>query len=192
MTARDWAAVIGASFGAFLAILDIQITNASAREIQGSLGLDLSEGGWISTAYLIAEITVIPLTAFLSKVFGMRRYMLFNCAFFVIASMLCGFAWDLKSMIFFRALQGMSGGTLISHGLSNFTFIYASPEEKFGYGYFWANGNLSSYPRTFCWWGLTDNYGWRFNFFINLIPWNYHLLDDALWPPPNQNQFFST
>src|ERR1700730_7395774 len=106
MTWFDWLAVLGAALGAFMAILDIQITNASIREIQGALGLDFSESGWISTAYLIAEIIVIPLTAFFSKVFGMRRYMLFNCAFFVIASMLCGLSWNLHSMIVFRVLQG--------------------------------------------------------------------------------------
>src|ERR1700733_10723148 len=94
MTWPDWAAVLGAALGAFMAILDVQITNASLREIQGTLGLDFSEGGWISTSYLIAEIAVIPLTAYFSKVFGMRSYMLFNCAFFIVASMLCGLSWN--------------------------------------------------------------------------------------------------
>ena len=70
MSTKDWFAVMGAPLGAFMAILDIQITNASVREIQGALGLDFSESGWISTAYLIAEIIIIPLTAFFSKVFG--------------------------------------------------------------------------------------------------------------------------
>src|SRR4051812_18820983 len=110
MTLQDWAAVVGMALGAFMAILDIQITNASLREIQGALGLDFAEGGWISTAYLIAEIIVIPLTGFLSKVFGMRRYVLVNCVIFVIASLLCGVSWNLSSMIAFRILQGLSGG----------------------------------------------------------------------------------
>src|ERR1700733_9737730 len=83
---RRWLAVMGASLGAFIAILDIQITNASLREIAGALGLDLAESGWISTAYLIAETIMIPLTGYLSEVFGMRRFVIWNCALFIVAS----------------------------------------------------------------------------------------------------------
>ena len=90
MSFADWLAVLGASLGAFMAILDIQITNASIREIQGALGLDFAESGWVSTAYLIAEIIIIPLTAFFSKVFGMKRYLLYNCFFFILSSLFCG------------------------------------------------------------------------------------------------------
>src|SRR3954468_20201635 len=102
MTWREWAAVLGAALGAFMAILDIQITNASLREIQGSLGLDMTEAGWISTAYLVAEIIIIPLTGFFSEVFGTRRYIIVNTSLFAIASVLCGLSWDLNSMVCFR------------------------------------------------------------------------------------------
>ncbi|MBE7197931.1 MAG: EmrB/QacA family drug resistance transporter, partial [Parafilimonas terrae] len=77
-TARDWLAVFGAILGAFTAILDIQITNASLSDIQGALGASTEEGSWISTAYLMAEIIVIPLTGWLSSVIGMRRYLAVN------------------------------------------------------------------------------------------------------------------
>jgi len=113
VTFRQWAAVVGVALGAFMAILDIQIINASLREIQGALNLDLNEGGWISTAYLIAEIIVIPLTAFFSEAIGSRLYILINTVLFIIASACCGCAWNLQSMILFRVLQGLSGGTLI-------------------------------------------------------------------------------
>ena len=80
---RNWIAVLGAALGAFMAVLDIQITNASLADIQGALGASLDEGSWISTGYLIAEIVVIPLTGWLSQVFGLRRYLLTNCALFL-------------------------------------------------------------------------------------------------------------
>lgn len=79
---KSWIAVIGAMLGAFMAVLDIQITNASLKEIQAALGATLEEGSWISTAYLVAEIVVIPLTGWLSRVFSTRWYLVVNAALF--------------------------------------------------------------------------------------------------------------
>ncbi|HTA17187.1 MAG TPA: MFS transporter, partial [bacterium] len=90
VSVRQWIAVIGAVLGAFMALLDISITNASLQNIQGGLSATLDEGAWISTAYLVAEIVVIPMTGWLSQVFGLRRYLVWNAAIFVAASMLCG------------------------------------------------------------------------------------------------------
>ncbi len=72
---RDWLAVMAAILGAFTAILDIQITNSSLSDIEGALGASSDEGSWISTAYLMAEIIVIPLTGWLASVIGLRRYL---------------------------------------------------------------------------------------------------------------------
>src|ERR1700757_4169677 len=80
---RDWLAVLGAILGAFTAILDIQITNSSLSDIQGALGASPEEGSWISTAYLMAEIIVIPLTGWLGSIFGLRRYLAVNTALFI-------------------------------------------------------------------------------------------------------------
>jgi len=110
---KGWLAVIGSAVGAFMAVLDIQITSSSMQNIQGALGASLDEGSWISTAYLIAEIVTIPLTGWLSQVFGVKRYVVVNAVLFVIFSMCCGLAHDLNTMIIFRALQGFTGGTLI-------------------------------------------------------------------------------
>src|SRR5215467_4432515 len=80
---RNWLAVLGGVLGAFMAVLNIQVVNASLADIQGALGASLDEGSWISTAYLIAEIIVIPVTAWLSQVFGVKRYLLTSVALFV-------------------------------------------------------------------------------------------------------------
>ena len=110
---KTWIAVAGALMGAFLAVLNIQITNASLPYIEGGIGTGGVYGTWVSTAYLIGEIIVIPLTDFLSRVFSLRRYLLVNTALFFVFSVLCGQASSLSEMIIFRALQGFAGGVLI-------------------------------------------------------------------------------
>src|ERR1044071_4934763 len=93
--ARTWIAVLAGMLGAFMAILDIQITNSSLRDILGSLSATQEEGSWISTAYLCAEIVIIPLTALLTQVFGLRGYIMGTTTLFLIFSTLCGTAWNL-------------------------------------------------------------------------------------------------
>src|SRR4051794_19080437 len=112
-SARDWIAVFGSILGAFMAVLDIQITNASLEHIQGGLAASVDEGTWISTAYLVAEIVTIPLTGYFGGVFGVRRYIVVNACLFVMFSMLCGIASSLPEMILFRAGQGFTGGVMI-------------------------------------------------------------------------------
>src|SRR5438067_5898549 len=97
--ARTWIAVAAGMLGAFMAVLDIQITNSSLKDILGTLSATQEEGSWISTAYLCAEIVVIPLTALMVRVFGMRAYITGTTALFLVCSTLCGSAWNLQSMI---------------------------------------------------------------------------------------------
>ena len=113
MSFRKWVAVYGAIIGAFMAVLDIQITNSSIREITGGLGGTIEDGSWISTSYLVAEIVVIPLSGWLTQVFSLRRYLLGTAGLFLFFSICCGLSWDMHSLIAFRALQGLTGGALI-------------------------------------------------------------------------------
>ncbi len=187
MTFASWCAVIGGALGAFMAILDIQVTNASIRDISGALNLSLSESGWISTSYLIAEIIVIPLTAFLSQVFGLKRYMLWNCVLFLFASILCGLSWNLPTMVFCRALQGLSGGTLIPLYFQIILTMMPEKQKPLGLTIFGLTVTLAPTlgPSLGGW--LTDEYGWRSIFFINVIPGilmmlalNYGLISEKL------------
>src|SRR5712671_5087776 len=111
--AKTWIAVIGATLGAFMAVLNIQIVNASLADIQGAIGAGIDDGGWISTSYLIAEIVVIPLSGWLAQVFSVRIYLLTNAVLFLLLSIACAFAQDLPQMIVLRAVQGFTGGVLI-------------------------------------------------------------------------------
>src|SRR5258708_30091219 len=89
---RHWLAVLGGVLGAFMAVLNIQVVNASLADILGALGASLDEGSWISTAYLIAEIIVIPLTGWLAQVFGLKRYLLANVLLFLAFMIAFAFA----------------------------------------------------------------------------------------------------
>ena len=86
VSAKTWLAVIGATLGAFMAVLNIQIVNASLADIQGAIGAGIDDGGWISTSYLIAEIVVIPLSGWLAQVFSVRIYLLVNAILFLASN----------------------------------------------------------------------------------------------------------
>src|SRR5882762_161578 len=103
---KIWLAVAGATLGAFMAVINIQIVNSSLSDIQGAIGAGIDDGGWISTSYLITEIIVIPLSGWLASVFSMRIYLLANTALFLAFSVGCAFAQDLGQMIVLRAFQG--------------------------------------------------------------------------------------
>lgn len=106
---KDWVGVMATLLGAFMAVLDIQVTNASLKDITGALSATIDEGSWISTGYLVAEIIVIPMTGWLAQVFSVRRYLLVNATLFLIFSIACAFAVNLPMMVLFRVGQGFTG-----------------------------------------------------------------------------------
>jgi MFS transporter, DHA2 family, multidrug resistance protein len=109
----DWIAVAAGSLGALMATLDISITNSALPQIQGSIGATGTEGTWISTGYLMSEIVMIPLTAWLTRVFGLRKFLLVNAVLFSGFSMMCGLSHTLAQMIIGRIGQGFAGGAMI-------------------------------------------------------------------------------
>src|SRR6201991_574653 len=99
--------------GFFMATLDIQIVASSLRDIGGGLSASQDELSWVQTSYLIAEIIVIPMSGWLTRVFSTRWLFSASAFGFTVTSMLCGLAWDINSMIVFRALQGALGAAMI-------------------------------------------------------------------------------
>lgn len=170
VTLRNWIGVIGALVGGFMAVLDIQVTNASLKDITGALGATLDEGSWISTSYLVTEIVVIPLCGWLAVVFSTRRYLLTTASLFLIFSTLCGFAWNLPSMIVFRALQGFTGGALIPMAFSTILIMLPPAKQAVGFALFGVTATFAPAigPTVGGW--LTENFGWQWIFFINLPP----------------------
>src|SRR5690606_894558 len=100
-------------FGMFMAILDIQIVSASLAEIQAGLGASSDEISWVQTAYLIAEVIMIPVSGFLGRLLSTRVLFTFSAAGFTLASMLCATATNIEQMIVYRAIQGFIGGGMI-------------------------------------------------------------------------------
>lgn len=185
---KTWIGVFGTVLGAFMAVLDIQITNSSLKDIQAALGATLEEGSWISTSYLVAEIIVIPLTGWLSQVFSVRRYLLVNASLFVCFSIACAFAWNLPSMIVARAFQGFTGGILIPMAFTVLLTTLPPSKQPIGMALFGITATFApSIGPTFGGW-LTENFSWHYVFYINLIPGL--LLIAAVWyaidPKPMQ------
>lgn len=167
---RTWIGVVASMLGAFMAVLDIQITNSSLQDIQASLGATLEEGSWISTAYLVAEIVVIPLTGWLSRVFSLKRYLLVNTALFIFFSVCCAWSWDLNSMIVFRALQGFTGGVLIPTAMTVVLTTLPPSKQAIGLAAFAITAVFApSIGPTFGGW-LTENFSWHYSFYINVVP----------------------
>ena len=162
---KTWIGVIGAMLGAFMAVLDIQITNSSLQEIQAALGATLEEGSWISTAYLVAEIVVIPISGWLSQVFSVRRYLLVNVVLFIFFSICCAQSTSLGMMIAFRACQGFTGGVLIPMALTIVLTFLPQSKQPVGMALFAITATFApSIGPTIGGW-LTDNLGWEYNFY---------------------------
>jgi MFS transporter, DHA2 family, multidrug resistance protein len=167
---RDWLAVAAAILGAFTAILDIQITNSSLADIQGALGASPEEGSWISTAYLMAEIIVIPLTGWLGSIFGLRRYLAVNTALFIGFSIACALSSSLTEMILFRAGQGFTGGVLIPTAITIVRTRLPKSQQGVGIALFGLTATFAPAigPTVGGW--LTDNLSWHYIFYLNLLP----------------------
>ena len=165
-----WIAVLAAMIGSFMAILNIQITNASLLNIEGGIGTGVDNGSWISTSYLIGEIVVIPLTDYLSRVFSFRRYMLASATLFAIFSVACAFTHDLPSMIAMRGLQGFAGGVLIPMAFTLVLTKLPKPQQPVGLAIFALSVTFAPAIGPTIGGYLTENYGWQTIFFVNVVP----------------------
>jgi len=170
VSGRTWIAVAAGMLGAFMAVLDIQITNSSLRDILGALNATQEEGSWISTAYLVAEIIVIPLTALLTRTFGMRGYMMGTTALFLVFSTLCGAAWNLQSMILFRMMQGFTGGALIPMAMTLVMAKLPPSKRAVGMAIFGLTATLAPSMGPTLGGYLSELYGWPSIFYINWVP----------------------
>src|ERR1051326_7382831 len=167
---KTWIMVMAGLLGAFMAVLNIQITNASLLDIEGGIGTGVDNGAWISTAYLIGEIIVIPLTDYLSQVFSFRRFLLTNAVLFLIFSVACAFAENLGQMIVLRGIQGFTGGVLIPMAFTLILTRLSAAQRPAGMALFAITATFApAIGPTIGGW-LTENYGWETIFFINLVP----------------------
>lgn len=166
--AEKWILVITAISCAILELLDTTIVNVSLREISGNVGATTTEIAWVVTAYAISNVIIIPLTSMLSDFFGRRNYFTGSVIIFTVSSLMCGLSDNLWMLVFWRFVQGLGGGGLLSTGQS--IIIGAFPPEKisvanaiFGMGLIMGptfGPTLGGY--------ITDNFSWHWIFFVNI------------------------
>lgn len=169
-TAQRVLAFASMCVGMFVALLDIQIVTASLRDIGGGLSAGADETVWVQTSYLIAEIIVIPLSGWLSRVFSTRWLFSISAAGFTLTSLLCGAAWNIQSMIAFRALQGFLGGSMIPLVFTTAFIFFDGRQRVIAAATIGAIASLAPTvgPAVGGW--ITDHYSWQWLFFINLVP----------------------
>jgi len=170
VSTKTWVAVLGATLGAFMAVLNIQIVNASLADIQGAIGAGIDDGGWISTSYLIAEIVVIPLSGWLAQVFSVRIYLLTNAVLFLALSAACALAQDLPQMIALRAVQGFTGGVLIPMAFTLIITLLPKAKQPIGLALFALSATFAPAIGPTIGGYLTENWGWQYIFYVNLVP----------------------
>jgi len=156
--------------GMFVALLDIQIVASSLQDIGGGLSAAQDQISWVQTAYLIAEIIMIPLSGWLSRVFSTRWLFAASALGFTIASMLCGLSWSIGSMIVFRALQGLLGASMIPTVFTSSFHYFQGPRRVYAAA---VVGTIASIAPTLGpviggW--ITDALNWHWLFYVNLVP----------------------
>lgn len=193
----EWIGFTAMIFGVFMAVLDIQIVASSLEQIQAGLSATRDEIGWVQTAYLIAEVVIIPLSGWLGRALSTRYLFVLACGGFTLMSFCCVLAWDLSSMVVFRALQGLFGGAMIP---SIFAVIYTlfpprlQPAITILVGLVvtvapTAGPVLGGY--------LTEAVSWKALFLINLLPgllvclgtWLFLRIDEPEWDLLNRIDF---
>src|ERR1700721_155657 len=165
---NPWLIAITVTLATFMELLDTAIANVSLPHIAGGLATSYDESTWVLTSYLVPNAVVLPLSAWLSRVFGRKNYYMACVALFSISSLLCGLAPSLGLLIFFRILQGIGGGGLapVEQAILVDTFPPAKRAAAFAL-YSMAIVTAPAVGPPLGGW-ITDNWSWRWAFFINI------------------------
>jgi DHA2 family multidrug resistance protein len=156
--------------GFFMATLDIQIVASSLKDIGGGLSASQDELSWVQTSYLIAEILVIPMSGWLSKVFSTRWLFAASAIGFTVTSMLCGLAWDINSMILFRGMQGALGAAMIPTVFTTAFVLFPGKQRLIASTTIGALASLAPAIGPVIGGWITDQWSWHWLFYLNLVP----------------------
>ncbi len=163
-----WLAVVAGSLGALLATLDVSIVNSALPTIQGEIGATGTEGTWIATSFLVAEIIIIPLSAWLERLLGLRTLLFIAVTLFTGFSILCGLAGDLTTMIIGRAGQGLTAGGLIPTAMTIVATRLPRRQQPVGMAIFGITVILGPVLGPVLGGWLTENLSWHYAFFVNV------------------------
>ena len=159
---------ITVSLASVLELLDTSIVNVAIPHMMGNLGATLDEIAWVSTGYIVANVIILPITGWLSAYFGRRRYFAGSIAIFVISSFFCGNAHSLIALVFWRIIQGLGGGALLSTSQAILYEVF--PREEFGTAMAIFGVGVMVGPTLGPTLGgyITDAFGWPWIFYINI------------------------
>ncbi len=166
--ANRWAIAVAVALGALLEVVDTSIVNVALTDIQAALGATLTEVSWVVSSYAVANVIILPMTAWLGVRFGKKRYFVFSLLAFTAASVLCGTSTSLSMLIIARVIQGLGGGGLLAKAQSILFETFPKEEQAMAQGFFGViviagpaiGPTLGGY--------LTTNVNWRWIFFINV------------------------
>ena len=168
LTAHKYVVAFAVVLAALLQVIDSSIVNVALPDMMGNLGASLDEIAWVTTGYILASVIVIPLTGWLGSVFGRTRYFVASILLFTAASFFCGSAHSLSTLIFWRIVQGIGGGALLT--VSQAILLEVFPREEAGMAMALFGMGVMVGPTvgpTLGGW-ITDNYGWPWIFYINV------------------------
>ena len=165
---NKWLIAAAVAIGALMEIIDTSIVNVALTDMQASLGATLSQVSWVVSAYSIANVIILPLSAWLGARFGKKRYFVFSLVGFTLSSIMCGMATSLEALVLARVLQGLTGGGLLAKAQSILFETFPREEQGTAQGFFGAiviagptiGPTLGGY--------LVTNVGWRWIFFVNV------------------------
>jgi DHA2 family multidrug resistance protein len=168
MTLRTWLMLFGVMLALVLEILDSSIVNVALPSMMGNLGATVDEISWVVTSYIIANVIIIPMTSWLAGRFGRRRYFTGSILLFTGASFLCGFATTLPELVFFRIIQGLGGGALMSMSQSIMMETFPPRQQGMGQAVFGMGATLGpSLGPTLGGW-ITNAWSWPWIFYVNI------------------------
>jgi len=165
---NKWIIALTVMLPTLIEIIDTSVVNVSLDHIRGSLSAGINESTWTITSYLVSNAIIIPMTGWLSRLFGRKRYLIFSISLFTVSSLLCGLSWSLQSLVIFRILQGIGGGAL--QPISQSVLLETFPPKQHGmamaiFGVGIMFGPIIG-PLLGGW--ITDNWSWHWIFFINI------------------------
>jgi MFS transporter, DHA2 family, multidrug resistance protein len=166
--ARKWLITITVITCAIMELIDTSIVNVATRQIAGNLGATIEETAWVITAYAISNIIIIPLTGFLSNIFGRKIYFTGSVILFTVASFLCGASGSIWVLVFWRVIQGIGGGALLATAQTILVETFPPEEVDKANGIFGAGIVMGPTLGPVLGGYLTDNFNWGWIFYVNV------------------------
>src|SRR4051812_3433995 len=163
-----WLILFGLITAAIMEVLDTTIVNVALPQMAGNLGATMTEIAWVSTGYILANVVVLPLTAYLTATFGRRNYLTASIVIFIVASFMCGVSHSLGELVLWRILQGAGGAALLSTAQATIRQIFPREEQGLVQAIFLLGVIVApTLGPTLGGW-ITDNYQWHWVFWINI------------------------